>query len=114
MLQEHPELLLPYLIYLLAHHPDFPEPPPGAQDELQEVLDLDLGGEGHPEAAAFCEALAPFQAMLQFALEPLLAPCRGLAAGATLPAILKVLKYIKMTEDAQVRRLGLGLGLNQG
>lgn len=36
LLQEHPEFLAPYLVYLLAHHPDCPVAGPGAEQEEQD------------------------------------------------------------------------------
>jgi hypothetical protein len=36
LLQEHPEFLAPYLVYLLAHHPDCPVAGPGAEQEVQD------------------------------------------------------------------------------
>ena len=55
MLQECPELLLPFAIYILAHHIDFPRP--------EELTD--------EQGAATLQA---FMLMLQFALEALLLP----------------------------------------
>lgn len=102
--QELPELMLPYLIYLLAHHPDFPEPLPA---------DEGANGATAAGAAVACpdaEAFQPFALMLQFGLEPLLAEGGGQAAGASLPAILKALRYLRLTQDAQVRLGVLLLG----
>ncbi|KAK9813540.1 hypothetical protein WJX73_005871 [Symbiochloris irregularis] len=82
MLHEYPEFLLPFLMQILAHHTDFPEPEDAAID---------------PD-----EVYRPFLGMLQFALEALLLPsAAGLdAPGATLPAITKFLTTLKRTEDA--------------
>ncbi|GBF94053.1 hypothetical protein Rsub_07321 [Raphidocelis subcapitata] len=78
---EQPEMAVPYLIYLLGHHPDMP---------------VDAADEG------FAEALVPFQHMLQAALAPLLAPAQSGAgeAAASLPLVLKMLQRIRATEDA--------------
>ncbi|BDA45205.1 Sister chromatid cohesion protein PDS5 homolog A [Coccomyxa sp. Obi] len=84
MLQNFPEFMLPYIIQILAHHPDFP-----TRQDLAE-----MGS----------EAWEPFTIMLQFLLEPLiLASSKQSNAeppGATLPAIEKVLRTLKATEDA--------------
>jgi hypothetical protein len=45
------------------------------------------------------EGLQPFQYMLQFLLSALLAPANGEPPAASLPIILKVLRYLKRTED---------------
>lgn len=77
-LPEHPEFLLPYLMYTLAHHPDFPEARYRNDPEM----------------------LKPFQAMMQLALEALLAPGPGGQPGGSMPAIVKILRTLKHTEDA--------------
>jgi len=90
LLQELPEMLVPYATYLLAHHPDFP-------GEI-------MAGSDHEVLASY----EPFQRMLQQLLQPLLMPGAGVTAGsgndagAMLPAILKMFKYMKHTEDALV------------
>ncbi|KAK9811630.1 hypothetical protein WJX72_007291 [[Myrmecia] bisecta] len=80
MLHEYPDFLLPYMLQILAHHPDLPS---------QEVLEE----EGW-------EALGPFQRMLQFGLEALMVPEALVdAADSPLPAILRILRTLKNTED---------------
>lgn len=60
-----------------------------------------------PEEApgALLEALAPFQAMLQAGVAPLLAPGGpgGGAPAAALGLVLKVLRRLRFTRDAAVR-----------
>ncbi|KAK9820961.1 hypothetical protein WJX81_007677 [Elliptochloris bilobata] len=85
MLHELPDYLLPFLLQVMAHHPDFP-----AEEEVEE--------------AGAQEAFAPFQKMLQFALEPLLQAGSSLpvpeSPEAVLPVVAKVLRTLKHTEDA--------------
>ncbi|WIA29168.1 hypothetical protein OEZ86_011679 [Tetradesmus obliquus] len=77
-LQEQPEMLLPYGLYILAHHPDFPQPEEAAEDP---------------------GCCTPFQFMLQFMLQPLLVESGSTAAGAFVPALRKMCAYIKYTAD---------------
>ncbi|KAG2501809.1 hypothetical protein HYH03_000309 [Edaphochlamys debaryana] len=88
-LANQPEFLLAYLVYALAHHPDFPQMPESDEDEVPELDDY-----------------RPFQDMLQFALEPLLAspepddgPSAGGAVGGALPAVLKVLRFVRLRTE---------------
>eukprot|EP00882_Tetradesmus_deserticola_P017339 GHRQ01018572.1.p1 GENE.GHRQ01018572.1~~GHRQ01018572.1.p1 ORF type:complete len:635 (+),score=352.40 GHRQ01018572.1:264-1907(+) len=78
-LQEQPEMLLPYGLYILAHHPDFPQPEEDAAEDV--------------------ECYTPFQYMLQFMLQPLLVESGSTARGAFVPALRKMCAYIKYTAD---------------
>mmetsp|Transcript_12986 Transcript_12986/g.36510 ORF Transcript_12986/g.36510 Transcript_12986/m.36510 type:complete len:1151 (-) Transcript_12986:1065-4517(-) len=74
-LPDQPEFMLPYAVFLLAHHPD-----------LTEELDSLHG-------------LQPWEQMLGFILEPLL-DHEGLAEhGSSLPAICKTLLTLKLSGD---------------
>eukprot|EP00879_Flechtneria_rotunda_P015681 GHRR01016403.1.p1 GENE.GHRR01016403.1~~GHRR01016403.1.p1 ORF type:complete len:1542 (+),score=797.44 GHRR01016403.1:616-5241(+) len=76
-LQELPEMVLPYGLYILAHHPDFPQ-----GDDVEELA-----------------AYEPFQYMLQFMLQPLLVASGSEPAGASIPALLKMCRSLKRTTD---------------
>eukprot|EP00884_Botryococcus_braunii_P018320 jgi/Botrbrau1/5171/Bobra.0172s0043.2 len=79
VLQEYPDFLLVYLVQILAHHPDFPDP---------------------TEEDFSSEAYQPFVTMLQCALEPLLHSWQtSEPSGATLPAILRIMRTLKNTVD---------------
>eukprot|EP00878_Enallax_costatus_P030986 GHUV01033809.1.p1 GENE.GHUV01033809.1~~GHUV01033809.1.p1 ORF type:complete len:684 (+),score=329.44 GHUV01033809.1:276-2327(+) len=80
-LQDLPEMILPYGLYILAHHPDHPSNFPEDEDAQQ------------------ADSYDPFQFMLQFMLQPLLVPSAGMPAGATLPALVKMCKFLKRTAD---------------
>ncbi|KAF8072944.1 ATXR2 [Scenedesmus sp. PABB004] len=116
-LQDQPEMALPYGLYVLAHHPDFPTvraragqgaaaAAAAAPLPLQPLRpprrrrDCDRGAQAEDLAdddAGCC--LQPFQWMMQFLLAPLLAPAGGAPAGATAPALAKMCSTIKRTAD---------------
>ncbi|KAL4859210.1 Sister chromatid cohesion protein PDS5 B-B [Chlorella vulgaris] len=97
MIQDMPEAMLAYLVFLLAHHPDFPTPErleeysQASPEEQQEVY-----GEAGP--------FAPFIGMLQFGLEALAVPSDHPTSASSvsrlLPPSLKVLRTLKYCEDA--------------
>ncbi|GAB4821978.1 hypothetical protein N2152v2_009024 [Parachlorella kessleri] len=88
MIHDMPEFMLPYLIFILAHHPDYPAP------EEQEGI----SGEEEEEMS-----LEPFQNMLQFCLEPLIfpaeAPTSPTEIGQAIPPTIKLLRTLKFCED---------------
>lgn len=114
---QQPEFMLPYLVYLLAHHPDMPPLGPDATSPPDPSI------------------LQSFCAMLQLALEALLVPAafqqhQGSGAGgaggagakargsggaggahgvvgASLALVLKLLVSVKAMEDADKVRLNL-------
>ncbi|GFH10406.1 ARM repeat-containing protein [Haematococcus lacustris] len=113
-IQEQPEFMLPHLLYLLALHPDCPD-----QDAVCGSQQQDSAG----EAGAGDEAqalLAPFVAMLQALLEPLLLAAHAGGSGHTqaaalLPTLKRVLQSTKVTcladEDSTAKmRLMCDLG----
>ncbi|GLC58277.1 hypothetical protein PLESTB_001340900 [Pleodorina starrii] len=96
-LSDLPEFLLAFLVYILGHHPDCPTAP---------APDDDVSG-GEALEAPDPDDYRPFQDMIQFALEPLLAPPPSAAAGGAvaaafggageaLPAVCKVLRSVKL------------------
>ena len=89
-----PEAALPYLLQVLAHHPDLPAVGPGCA----------------PPTAA---DLAPFAAMLQLGVQPLLdaAPPRGTTRGACLHAACKVLRAVRAASDATAEPADAALSL---
>jgi hypothetical protein len=121
-MQEQPEMMVPYCLYILAHHPDFPQararvcrlsaagrrlPLWLAHDRrLQHAPQraapaplFALQGEDADEPAAY----EPFQFMLQFMLQPLLVACGSSPAGATIGLLLKMWRWMKNTADTSVR-----------
>ncbi|KAL4420139.1 hypothetical protein ABPG77_010355 [Micractinium sp. CCAP 211/92] len=98
LLGDMPEFLLPFLIFLLAHHPDYP-----TEEALQEFAQADpedreevYGPGGTP--------FTPFAGMLQFALEALVVPLDSPTAPSEvarhMPALLKMLRSLKFCDDA--------------
>lgn len=105
-IHEGPEFLLPYLAQVLAHHPDLP-PVPGLEGG---VARLDAAGRAALPTPA---DVAPFCAMLQFALDPLvaLAPPPGMPPGAPLHALSKILRAVRAAEDGTPEPAGGALAL---
>ena len=116
-IQSMPEFMLPHLVFLLAHHPDYPP-----------AEELAAEGGAHPN-------LPFFQRMLQFGLEPLLLPgCAGGSAGGggagggggargradpaevsrLVPATIKLLRTLKFCDDAGEGKEGEGCEERQG
>ncbi|GIL95473.1 hypothetical protein Vretimale_1495, partial [Volvox reticuliferus] len=103
-LSDLPEFMLAFLLYILAHHPDCPMAPDSSEQGASGSEPRDQ------EEAPEPEDYRPFQDMLQFALEPLLAAmpasqaagAAGPAAatfggvGEALPAVCKVLRSVKL------------------
>ena len=84
-LARYPEYCIPYALFLLAHHPDFPR-----------VDDLTSAG-----AAASSEELEPFIHAIVQLYRPLLSTCdHDDQTSDTVPAMFKLLRIIKRTEDA--------------
>ena len=132
LLHEWPHFLLPFLLHLLAHHPDFPAPDvrfsprcsmsctrmgcqhvcsnmsrQWALDHSCTPLDAYLqcvALQGGEEEPGH-EQYKPFLTMLQFGLEALL--LYGLASGQQpadgLPAVAKILRTIKRTHDVSAQ-----------
>ncbi|KAL4458690.1 hypothetical protein ABPG75_013555 [Micractinium tetrahymenae] len=98
LLGDMPEFMLPFLIFLLAHHPDYP-----TEEALEEFAQADaeereeLYGQGGTP-------FTPFAGMLQFALEALVVPSDNPTTPSEvarhLPALLKMLRSLKFCEDA--------------
>jgi len=87
----HPEFILPFLLHVLAHHPDFPNV------EAQSVGQKD---------DKIADAIAPFQTIISFAIGALLlTPTDGLEPGSSLPAVLAVLRRLKVVEDPHSQRV---------
>lgn len=78
--QQGPEALVPWAVYLCAHHPDFPE-----QQQL---------------ADAPADVVASFSHMLQYILLPLLKSSEASPRGSTYPLIAKMLLSLLRTQDA--------------
>jgi len=79
---DQPDFILPYVVFLLAHHPDFPE-----EDDL---------------AAGGPKELDPWQKMMGLAVKQLLAGDAEGEEGGCLPAIMKILSTIKQSGDVLV------------
>ncbi|GFR39816.1 hypothetical protein Agub_g308, partial [Astrephomene gubernaculifera] len=81
-LADHPEFLLPFLVYVLGHHPDCPPVPatgwPRSKDSQAAQAQAD---EEQEQELPDPEEFRPFQDMLQFALEPLLTASRSSSGG---------------------------------
>ncbi len=78
--QQGPEALVPWAVYLCAHHPDFPE-----QDEL---------------TTAASDVVVSFSRMLQYILLPLLKSSEASPRGSTYALIAKMLLSLLRTQDA--------------
>ena len=105
----YPEMVLPFALALLAHHPDLPLP------ECAVVMNADANDDDGettttrvlPDAAL----LSPFTSMLAALVVPLVAATPGLAtAGETLPLMVRLLRLVKHTEDAT----GAGEEISEG
>lgn len=87
----HPEFMLPFLLHVLAHHPDFPD---------RTVQHSDENGD------AIADAIVPFQTILSFAIGSLLStPSDGLEPGSSLPLVLAILRMLKVVEDPQSQKV---------